>query len=167
MHPVEPDKPRRAVAIVRCSSANQCWLILVGTQAINGHATPVSACPIKANWYLVSAVKSLESGGKELRKQSKPPERKREYFLAVLLVSNTKIKLWNYIRIHIHNYNVACYLFQLRIRQFEDHSLVHVFQLRMLLVGSMVPLIRTTGLVSDPSCRQIDYNIWLQSEFIR
>ena len=55
IHPVEPDKPKSAVANVLCSSANQCWLILVGTHAIKGHATPVNACPINANWYRVSA----------------------------------------------------------------------------------------------------------------
>ena len=35
--------PSKIVAMARCSSLNQCWLILVGTQEINGQAIPVKA----------------------------------------------------------------------------------------------------------------------------
>ncbi len=41
------DIPRSMVATVLSESENQCWLILVGTQEMNGQATPVRAWPEK------------------------------------------------------------------------------------------------------------------------
>ena len=107
MHPVEPDKPSSAVASVRCSSANQCWLIFVGTHAIKGQAIPVSACPIKANWNLVSVVKSSERGGNELRKHSKPPKIK-----TYIRLFSERIWLRRYIS-NIHRWLkiTRCFLF--------------------------------------------------------
>ena len=67
--------PKRIVAMVLCSSLNQCWLILVGTQDMNGQAIPVKAWPIRARLNLSFGLRSSLRWGSVLRQQSRPPEK--------------------------------------------------------------------------------------------